>query len=127
MIGRAPLKYGALGDMANWKRFAIVFSLLTLGFATVFILFGGLAHGYSLRNVLFLGAAGFFVAAIGAPEIEPKLFRYPRLWQICFSVLGCVLVAVHLQVGALGYSIAVVVGPILGYLAPFWINHVQIP
>jgi len=61
------------------------------------------------------------------PEIEPKMFRFPRLWQSFFSVLGCVLVAVHLQVGALGYSIAVVAGLILGYLAPFWIAHIQVP
>lgn len=113
--------------MGDWKRVTIVVLLLTFGFATFFILFGGLASGYSLQNVIFLGSAGFFVGAIGAPEIEPKLFRFPRLWQICFSVLACVLVAVHLQVGALGYSIAVVVGLILGYLAPFWIDHIHIP
>ncbi|WP_423200799.1 Transmembrane protein (plasmid) [Cupriavidus sp. H19C3] len=113
--------------MADWKRFTIVVLLLTFGFATVFILLGGLASGYSLQNVLFLGSAGFFVGAIGAPEIEPKLFRFPRLWQVSFSVLAGVLVAVHLQVGALGYSIAVLVGVILGYFAPFWIKHIQIP
>lgn len=113
--------------MAGWKHFAILVSLLTFGFANIFILFGGLVYGYALRNVLFLGSAGFFLGAIGAPEIEPKLFRFPRLWQIFFSMLGCVLVAVHLQAGALGYSIAVVVGLALGYLAPFWVGHVHLP
>lgn len=113
--------------MTDWKRFAIVVSLLTLGFGAIFILVGGLASGYSPRSVLFLGAAGFFLGAIAAPELEPKLFLLPRLWQIFFSVLGCVLVAVHLQADALGYFIAVVVGMTLGYLAPFWIEHIPIP
>ncbi|MHA6886692.1 hypothetical protein [Ralstonia pseudosolanacearum] len=113
--------------MEDWKRFTIFISLLMLGFATVFILLGGVTYGYSLRSVLFLGSAGFFAGAIGAPEIEPTLFRFPRLWQVCFSVLGCVLAAAHLQAGALGYSIAVVVGLILGYLAPVWIARVQMP
>ncbi len=113
--------------MADWKRFTIVVSLLTLWFAASFILFGGLTFGYSLRSVLFLGAAGFFAGAIGAPEVEPRLFRFPRLWQICFAVFGCVLVAMYLQVGALGYFIAGVAGLILGSLAPLWIPHVQVP
>lgn len=113
--------------MADWKRFTIVVSLLTFGFAVVFILFGGLTSGYSLRSVLCLGSAGFFVGAIGAPEIKPKLFRFPTLWQICFSVLGCIFIAAHLEAGALGYSLAAVAGLILGYSAPFWIAHIQVP
>lgn len=113
--------------MADWMRFAIVVSLSTFGFAAIFIVFGGLAHGYSLRSVLFLGSAGLFVGAIAAPELEPKLFRFPRLWQISLSVVGCVLIAVHLQAGALGYSIAVVAGLALGYLAPIWSRDIQIP
>jgi len=95
--------------------------------ALVFVIFGGLAHGYSLRNIAFLASVGAVFGAIGAPYIEPKAFRYPTLWQMFFSVLGCALLAMYLQAGAEGYALAIVAGVILGYLAPFWVKHFQGP
>jgi hypothetical protein len=95
--------------------------------ALAFVVFGGLANGYTLNNIAWLAVSGAIFGAIGAPSIEPEAFRYPTLWQMFFSVLGCVLIAAYLQAGVGGFALAVAVGLVLGYLAPYWVNHIQVP
>jgi hypothetical protein len=67
------------------------------------------------------------IGMIGAPALEPKAFRYPTLWQVMFAVLGCTLLAASLNAPSEGYGLAVLGGVILGYLAPYWIKHIQAP
>lgn len=110
-------------NIFGFKLTVVVATVLAL----LFVIFGGLTHGYSIRNIVFLASAGAVFGAIGAPYIEPKAFRYPTLWQMFFSVLGCVLLAVYLQVGAEGYALAIVAGIILGSLAPYWVKNFQGP
>lgn len=98
-----------------------------LGVAAIFMLLGGLTYGYTPHSMLYLGIAGLLVGAIAAPEFEPGLFRYPTLWQIVFSVLGCNLVAVALHASAPGYGVATIVGVLLGYFARHWIVHFPFP
>lgn len=100
---------------------------VAVALATVFVVFGGFAHGFTMRNVAWLAISGAIFGAIGAPWLEPKAFRYPTLWQIFFSVFGCLLLAGYLQSSAEGYALAAGVGIILGYLAPYWVKHVQVP
>ena len=80
-----------------------------------------------MANILFLGGAGAILGSIGAPELEPKAFRYPMLWQVIFAVVGCVFLAVMFVAKPEGYALAVVIGIALGYLAPYWIKHIQAP
>lgn len=93
------------------------------------VTFAGLAavQGASLPGILVLGIAGAFFGAIGAPEIEPRAFRWPALWQVGFSVVGCCLVAAVLSVGFDGYVMAIAAGVLLGILAPIWIHYIQGP
>jgi uncharacterized membrane protein YjjB (DUF3815 family) len=49
------------------------------------------------------------------------------LWQVIFAVMGCVLLAVMFDAKPEGYALAVVIGIALGYLAPYWIKHIQGP
>ena len=109
-----------LNNMVDQKNFALVVSLWTFMFAVIFILCWGFVFGYSLQNVVVLGSAGALIGAIGAPEIYPRLFRFPRLWQMTLAVLGCVLVADNIGVGTLGYIVAIASGLALGYFARFW-------
>jgi hypothetical protein len=110
----------------NIAGFKLVF-VIAAAFALVFVIFGGLVDGYSLRSITLLASAGAVISAIGAPDIEPKAFRYPTLWQMFFSVLGCTLLALYREAGAQGYALAIVAGIILGYLAPYWVKHFQGP
>ncbi|MDZ4283469.1 MAG: hypothetical protein U1C04_22245 [Hydrogenophaga sp.] len=101
--------------------------LTSAALATAFVVFGGLAHGFTLNSVVWLALSGAVFGAIAAPEIEPKAFRYPVLWQVCFSSLGGVFVAAHLDAPPMGYVLAATVGVVAGYLAPYWIKHLQVP
>ena len=93
----------------------------------MFVAFGGIAHGYSPKSIAWLAASGAMVGAIAAPELEPKVFRYPALWQVSFAVVGCVLAAAAWDAPVEGYLLAVVGGAVLGYIAPVWIKRLQVP
>ena len=108
-------------------RGLIVAAFLNVFLALIFVIFGGLNLGFSATSILFLGGAGAIFGLIGAPELEPKAFRHPTLWQMLFAVLGCTLLAVGLNAPPEGYAMAVVVGAVLGYLAPYWIKHIHAP
>ena len=95
--------------------------------ALLFIALGGLKLGYSISSVGLLGAVGFSIGAVAAPELDPKLFRYPALWQVGFSVAGCVAVALLMAARDEGLALAVAVGVVLGIAAPVWVKHVQLP
>ena len=95
--------------------------------AIFFAIFGGLTYGYTLSNILLFSALGAILGAIGAPHIEPKAFSHPITWQVCFSILGCLLIAFYLQAGPEGYALATIIGCLLGYAAPTWVKHIQSP
>lgn len=105
-------------------RICVVISGL---FAGVFVIFGGMAVGYSLERVGWLAAAGAILGAMSAPELDPSAFRFPAIWQILFGVLGCVILARAVDASLEGYLLAVLVGTVAGYLAPYWVKHIQAP
>lgn len=92
-------------------------------FAVVFMAIGAISHGFTLRAHLFYGMAGAFFGLIGAPEWEPKSFKYPTLWQIGFSIVPCILLAYRSGTSPEGYALAVAVGVIIGLTAPTWVHH----
>lgn len=95
--------------------------------AIVFVGFGGFPSGYSLKSVVLLAGSGAFVGAIAAPDCEPKFFRYPTLWQVGFGIAGFVALAAHLRATGEGYALATLAGAFVGYLAPYWTKHIQVP
>lgn len=100
---------------------------IVAGFAAAFVLLGGISVGYSPISILLLAAVGVLFGAVAAPEIEPGLFRHPILWQVSFTVLGCILVAALLGAAFEGYALAAIVGIVAGYLGPYWIRQVRLP
>lgn len=80
-----------------------------------------------MAAITVLAAMGAFFGAVAVPELEPKAFRYPTLWQISCSVAGSLLVALMLGAAVEGYLLAVLGGTCIGYWAPFWIKHIVLP
>lgn len=93
----------------------------------LFAVFGGLAHGYTLRNIGLLFSSGALIGAMSGPELEPKAFRFPTLWQVITCAFGFIAGAIYFRASPEGVALAALVGIILGYLAPYWLKHVQIP
>jgi len=102
-------------------------AIVSLAFAAVFAGFGGLRFGYTLQSIALLALAGGMLGAVAAPELEPKAFRHPILWQVAFSTIGFLLCAAILSAGAEGFALAGALGCVAGYLAPYWLKHVQVP
>ncbi|THG80077.1 hypothetical protein E5198_14000 [Pseudomonas sp. A-1] len=114
--------------MARSKTPAFAIALLVAtACAVVFAIFGGLSNGFTPKNIAGFAAFGAIIGAVAAPYIEPESFKYPITWQVCCSVLGCLLVALYLRAGLEGYALAAMVGVILGYTAPYWVKHIQAP
>jgi hypothetical protein len=110
--------------MIKGIKLAIVVSLI---FAIISIVFGGLGNGFTMRTVILYGVMGAFLGAVGAPEIEPKYFRYPTIWQVFFSIVGCSLFAFSMHAPLEGYVAAVLIGGFLGFTAHYWVKHVSFP
>ncbi|MYZ45901.1 hypothetical protein [Schauerella aestuarii] len=109
--------------MAGYKTILAIVA----GFAAAFVLLGGISVGYSPISIVLLAAVGVLFGAVAAPEIEPGLFRRPILWQMSFTVLGCISVAALLGAAFEGYALAAIVGIVAGYLGPYWIRQVRLP
>jgi hypothetical protein len=106
------------------KKGLLVAAFFSIFLAAVFAVCGGLHSGFTTKNLLFFAGAGIFLGLIGAPELEPKSFRYPTLWQVSFAILGCVTLAASLDAPPEGYGLALIGGTILGYFAPSWIKYI---
>jgi hypothetical protein len=119
-VGFRPMKRSRISG------FWLTAATSTVG-ALLFAFSGGLSFAFTARNVFWLGVIGATVGATAAPYIEPGLFRHPRLWQVFFTTLSSVFVAAALEAGPEGYALALAVGVVLGYLAPYWIGHMQLP
>ena len=109
--------------MSGWA----VAALCAVGFAILFVALGGISHGYSPRSVAFLAVSGFLLGAIAAPELEPKAFRHPAVWQVFFGALGGVVLCAAMSLSAEANVAGAIIGGLLGFLAPYWVKHLQVP
>ena len=112
--------------LGKTPAFAISF-IVTVACAVIFAIFGGLSHGFTPQYIAGFAAFGAILGTVAAPYIEPKAFKHPIAWQVCCSIIGCLLVALYLHAGPEGYALAVIAGVIIGYTAPSWIRHIQTP
>jgi hypothetical protein len=101
--------------------------LLFGGLAVLFVVVGGLSHGYSPKMIVTLGVSGAILGAIAVPELAPGVIPFPTFWQVTLSVVGCMLFAYAINAAALGYAVAFAIGVVLGMLAPRWVKHVNLP
>ena len=106
-------------DIPGWK----VAAYASPSLAVMFVLTYGWSVGFEPRSTLLLAAAGAAIGVIAAPAFEPAAFRHPQMWQVFFSVLSCVLIAIQQQAGKLGFAIALVGGVILGFTVKWWVDQ----
>ena len=111
----------------RWRDFWMFIAGMCLGSTVLFVAFGGLSHGFSPRSVTALALSGAGFGAIAAPEVSPEAFHRPALWQTACGAVGAVALAAALGADARGLVGAAVVGGVLGFFAPAWVKHVDIP
>ncbi|HEY6124306.1 MAG TPA: hypothetical protein VIV63_06625 [Steroidobacteraceae bacterium] len=102
--------------MPGWKVVAWMSPFL----AVLFPLLHGWSVGFKPEAMVLLAAAGAALGVIAAPTIEPASFAYPVAWQVFFSVLACIFVAIQQQAGVPGFAFALVGGVVIGLTAKWW-------
>ena len=72
-------------------------------------------------------AIGLFVGILLAPEIEPKKFKRGWLLQMIAGLFAGLLVGLFFGLDESLIVSCGVIGGFLGWIAPTWVKHVQIP
>jgi len=103
-------------------------------FAGLFVVITAVAFGVSVwlrgmstESVLVSATAGFTLGLVAVPALMPRNFKSPALWQIGWAIVGSLLIAYQLDAPGEGYAVAVVLGGLLGWSSPFWIEYVHLP
>ncbi len=104
-----------------------VTAISSIGFALVFAVFSLVLYYGNWERLVFVICTGLFVGLIAAPEIEPKAFKMPWLFQISSGAISGLLLALGFQLSAEATLFAALLGGLLGWSAPIWVKHVPIP
>lgn len=99
----------------------------SMSFALVFSFFSLIFYFGDWHRLVMVFALGSFVGLIAAPEFEPKVFKYPWLFQILGGMLFGIALGVLLQFDLDIVIIMSIVCAFLGLTASYWIKHVPIP
>ncbi len=95
------------------------------------ILFGGASLMFHFGDWQRLGLViifAFFVGAAIAPELNPKKFKKGWLLQIVAGAIAGVVLGLFLHLDRVELlACCSVIGGFVGWLAPIWIKHIQIP
>jgi hypothetical protein len=108
------------------KGFKVVLACSAV-LAVLFAVIGGLGRGYEPTAVCLLAVSGAAIGAMGAPEFYPEVFRSPALWQVGAGVVSGLACAVAFSSTAIGLTLGGLVGAFIGFLAPYWVKHVNVP
>lgn len=79
------------------------------------------------ERLIFVTVLGFCLGWIAAPEIEPKAFKNPSLFQLLSGTVSGGLMGWILSSDPISISIGFVLGGLFGWVAPFWLKHIPIP
>lgn len=104
-----------------------VASLFALGFAIMFGAVSVLFYFGDWFRLAVVSSIGAFVGLVAAPEFEPTAFDRPKLVQTVSGLVAGALVGVAAGFSADLVAAASVAGLLVGWLAPLWIKHIQIP
>jgi hypothetical protein len=104
-----------------------VSAICSIGFALLFAAFSLVFYLGDWPRFVFVFCTGLFVGLVAAPEFEPSAFKMAWLFQLGSGVAAGTLVALAYQADAETIGVAALLGGVLGWSAPFWAKHVQIP
>ena len=70
---------------------------------------------------------GLFVGLVAAPEFEPRAFKKAWLFQLVNGIIAGVLIGLVLGLSQENIFAIAIIGGFVGWSAPYWVKHVQIP
>jgi uncharacterized membrane protein YeaQ/YmgE (transglycosylase-associated protein family) len=93
-------------------------------------LFGGFSLIFYFGDwgrLAFVAFIGFFVGIMMAPEIEPKEFKFGWLLQISAGMVAGILAGLFFKLNLDIIVCCSILGGFIGWTAPKWIKHIDIP
>ena len=75
----------------------------------------------------FLFVLGLFLGLVAAPEFEPKVFKYPQLFQFFGGLFFGLILAIFLQLEMPSIIAVSAIGALLGITTTYWFRHVSLP
>ncbi len=107
---------------------ALKVSLLCgLGGAVLFGVLGLIAGKGDWTAPVAAAIIGLLLGLIAAPEFEPKAFKRAALHQFLCGALAAGLAGAWLTGSLATGAMLALIGGAIGWLAPWWLRHVQGP
>jgi len=101
--------------------------ICTIGVAFLFSLFSLVFYFGDWTRLAILFFMGAFLGLIGAPELEPKAFKSPWLFQLIGGAVSGAISGLLLSASIEATFVLTLIGGVLGWLAPYWLKHAPIP
>lgn len=70
---------------------------------------------------------GLVIGLLAAPELSPKSFDSPVMWQSFWGGVCAMLIALFLDADLRSVALATVVGTVIGMTANLWLKYVPWP
>ena len=123
----SDLKAGSLLCVKNKMKWIKISILSSLSFSAIFSAVSLLFYFGDWERLFFVAIFGIFVGLLAAPEFDKKEFSYPCLFQVINGAISGLIVGNHFSSNTETIILSVIFGGILGWSAPFWLKHIQIP
>jgi hypothetical protein len=98
-----------------------------LSSGALFAAFSLIFHFGEWHRLLLVFGIGIFVGLVGAPEIEPKVFKNAWKLQLISGITAGILIALVFNLSTDAIAVSALLGGLIGWSAPFWVKHVPIP
>ena len=80
-----------------------------------------------IKRIIIILCAGLFVGLVATPEFKPKLYKNVAFFQTVSGSLGGALFAMAFYPNVEAVVLGFLLGGLLGWLGPYWLNHINIP
>ena len=105
-------------------KFAV---LCAIGFGVGFGFISMVFYFGDWKRLFIVLCMGVFVGLLAAPEFKPKLYKNIALFQIFCGAIAGLLGALAFVPSAESAILGLLLGGLLGWLAPYWLKHMPIP
>ena len=68
-----------------------------------------------------------FLGLIAAPELEPKAFKKPWLFQLTFGLIAGALFGYGINLEGSSLLASIIIGGLIGWSASLWLKYAPIP
>ena len=75
----------------------------------------------------FLFVLGLFLGLVAAPEFEPKVFKYPKIFQFFGGLFFGMILAIFFKLEVSSIISISIIGALLGATATYWLKYVSLP